>query len=313
MPLKAYVRPRLVILPPEASALDAARAIERNNIGAVVVQDRGQVVGIVTDRDLAVQVVGHGLDAAATRLSDIMTSPVASLSPTDTHTDAIALMQSVNVRRIPLVDESGKAVGMVTLDDLLLDEAAPPEQLGAIVESQIGEGGPWRNVRTSARVRSVARAEATLRRFLNRVRVAGSLEDTEQAEEALDVVITMLVRRLTTHEANDLIVQLPSLLQPKLRRYASGPDKSVDLATIRNALVERLGIDPARAVTVLDAVGTVIAQSVTEGQMEDVRKQLPRDLRAVFTESSESSSRSDQPAIPARAAADEHDRTQGEL
>src|SRR5690606_27683582 len=187
MPLKAYVRPRLVILGPEASALDAARAIERNNIGAVVVQDRGQVVGIVTDRDLAVQVVGHGLDAAATRLSDIMTSPVASLSPTDTHTDAIALMQSVNVRRIPLVDESGKAVGMVTLDDLLLDEAAPPEQLGAIVESQIGEGGPWRNVRTSARVRSVARAEATLRRFLNRVRVAGSLEDTEQAEEALDV------------------------------------------------------------------------------------------------------------------------------
>lgn len=46
MPLKAYVRPRLVILAPEASALDAARAIESNNIGPVVVQDQGQVVGI---------------------------------------------------------------------------------------------------------------------------------------------------------------------------------------------------------------------------------------------------------------------------
>src|SRR5690606_14072937 len=119
MPLKTYVRPRLVILGPEASALDAARAIESNNIGAVVVQDRGQVVGIVTDRDLAVQVVGHGLDAAATPLSDIMTTPVASLSPKDAHTDAIALMQSGNVRRIPLVDDSGRAVGIVTLDDLL--------------------------------------------------------------------------------------------------------------------------------------------------------------------------------------------------
>jgi CBS domain-containing protein/uncharacterized protein (DUF2267 family) len=285
MPLKAYVRPRLVILGPEASALDAARAIENNNIGAVVVQDRGQVVGIVTDRDLAVQVVGHGLDAGATRLSDIMTSPVASLSPSDTQVDAIALMQTRNVRRIPLV-EAGRAVGIVTLDDLLLDEAAPLEQLGAIVESQIGEGGPTGTLRSPARVRSLARAEATLRRLLNRVRLEAKLEDTEQAENALDVVLTMLVRRLTPDEAKDLIAQLPSLLQPGLRRHASGPDKSVGFASMQETLAERLGIDPGRAAAVLDAVGTVIAQNVTDGQMEDVRKQMPKELRGTFTESS---------------------------
>src|SRR5690606_30741697 len=131
---------------------------------------------------------------------------------------------------------------------------------------------------SSARVRSVARAEATLRRLLNRVRVAGKLEEPEQAETALEVVLTMLVRRLTTHEANDLIAQLPSLLQPMLRRHASGPDKTIGFAAIQGALVERLGIDPAQAIAVLDAVGTVIAQSVTEGQMDDVRKQLPKEL-----------------------------------
>ena len=283
MSLKAYVRPRLVILGPDASALEAARAIDSNNIGAVVVQDRGRVVGIVTDRDLAVQVVAHGLDAAATPLSEIMTSPVASLSPADTHTDAIALMQSRNVRRIPLVEE-GRAVGIVTLDDLLLDEAAPLEQLSAIVESQIGEGGPTGAFRSSPRVRSVARAEATLRRLLNRVRVEAGLDDTDQAAAALDVVLTMLVRRLTADEANDLIAQLPSLLQPQLERHASGPDKTIDLAAMQSALGERLGIDPGRAAAVLDAVGTVIAQSVTEGQMEDVRRQLPEELRRAFAE-----------------------------
>src|SRR5690606_14303049 len=237
MSLKAYVRPRLVILGPEASALEAARAIDSNNIGAVVVQDRGELVGIVTDRDLAVQVVGHGLDAAATRLSDIMTSPVASLSPAAAHSDAIALMQSRNVRRIPLVD-AGRAVGIVTLDDLLLDEAAPLEQLGAIVESQLGDGGPTGAVRSPARLRSLARAEATLRRLVNRVKVEAKLEDTEQAEDALEAVLMMLVRRLTANEAKDLIAQLPSLLQPALRRQASGPDKSVDLAAMQSALVE---------------------------------------------------------------------------
>ncbi|HEU4620244.1 MAG TPA: DUF2267 domain-containing protein [Gammaproteobacteria bacterium] len=286
MPLKAYIRPRLVILGPEASALDAARAIENNNIGAVVVQDRGEVVGIVTDRDLAVQVVGHGLDAGATRLSDIMTSPVAVLSPTDDHADAIALMQSRNVRRIPLV-EAGRTVGIVTLDDLLLDEAAPLEQLAAVVESQIGEGGPAGAVRSPARVRSLARAEATLRRLLNRVRLEAKLENAEQAEDALDVVLTMLVRRLTPEEAKDLIAQLPSLLQPALRRHALGPDKSIGLAAMLDALAERLGVDSDRAAAVLNAVGAVIAQSVTEGQMEDVRKQLPRELRAAFAESVE--------------------------
>src|SRR5690606_24200781 len=132
MPLRTYIRPRLVILAPNASAIEAARAIEKNNIGAVVVQDSGRVVGIVTDRDLAVRVLAKGLDPANTKLSEIMTSPVATLTPWDTHTDAIALMQKWNVRRIPLV-ENERLVGLVTLDDLLLDEAAPLEQLGAIV------------------------------------------------------------------------------------------------------------------------------------------------------------------------------------
>jgi CBS domain-containing protein/uncharacterized protein (DUF2267 family) len=285
MPLKAYVRPRLVILGPDASALDAARALENNNIGAVVVQGGGQVVGIVTDRDLAVQVVGHGLDAAGTRLSDIMSTPVATLSPADTHADAIALMQSRNVRRIPLV-EAGRAVGLVTLDDLLLDEAAPIEQLGAIVESQIGEGGPAGMVRSPAKVRSLARAEATLRRLLNRVRIEAQLENTEQAEAALEVVLTAVVRRLTADEAKDLIAQLPSLLQPALRRHAVGPDKTVGRAAVESALAERLGIDAARAEALLRAVGSVITQNVSEGQMEDVRKQLPSDLRTAFVESS---------------------------
>jgi len=60
MSLKWYRRPRLVVLNTDTTALDAARAIENNSIGSVVVQDEGRVVGIVTDRDIAIRVTGRG-------------------------------------------------------------------------------------------------------------------------------------------------------------------------------------------------------------------------------------------------------------
>ena len=60
MSLRFYVRPRMVVLTPKASALEAARSIENNNIGAVLIQDKGEVVGIVTDRDLTVRSLARG-------------------------------------------------------------------------------------------------------------------------------------------------------------------------------------------------------------------------------------------------------------
>src|SRR6185295_8201156 len=111
MSLKWYQRPRLVALNSSTSVLDAARAIENNSIGAVVVQDSSEVVGIVTDRDLTIRVVGRGLDPKTTPLRDVMTSPVITLSLRDRQETAIQIMQERNVRRIPLV-EQGRLVGI---------------------------------------------------------------------------------------------------------------------------------------------------------------------------------------------------------
>lgn len=281
MSLKWYVRPRIVALKSNTSVLDAARAIEHNNIGAVVVQDQGSVVGIVTDRDLAIRVLGRGLDPHKTTIGEVMTVGVVSLAPTDTQASAIRLMQRRNIRRIPLV-EGGRFVGMVTLDDLLLDEAAPIDRLAAIVEAQIGEGGPAGTDRSPARRRSAARAEATYRRLVNQLRADTGLEDDGQAEAVLGIVLDSLVRRLTPGEAEDLIAQLPSLLQPALYALPLGPDKLITRETIEQELVQQLGVEPSRAAKLLTATGALIAQSVSAGQMEDVRAQLPESLREVF-------------------------------
>ena len=283
MSLKWYAKSRIVALKSNSSVLDAARAIERNNIGAVVVQDEGSVVGIVTDRDLAIRALGRGLDPHKTTVGEVMTSGVVSLAPTDTQASAIRLMQKRNIRRIPLV-EGGRLVGMVTLDDLLLDEAAPIDRLAAIVEAQIGEGGPAGTDRSPARRRNAARAEGTYRRVVNQLRADTGLENDGQAETALGIVLDSLVRRLTPHEAEDLIAQLPSLLQPALYALPLGPDKLITRETIEQELMQQLGVAPSQAAKLLFATGALIAQSVSTGQMEDVRAQLPESLREVFLE-----------------------------
>jgi uncharacterized protein (DUF2267 family) len=203
------------------------------------------------------------------------------LTPNDSLADAMWLMQERNVRRIPLV-EGERVVGMVTLDDLLLDEAAPLEALAAVIAAQIDAGGPAGGTPVPARPRSLARAEATLRRWLNAVRDETGLGDAEQARIALDVVLNALVRRLIPEEADDFIAQLPSLLQRGLHALPAGPDKSISETTIVAELCAQLDLEPTKAARVLAAVAGIVAGSISEGQAEDVRGQLPAGLREVF-------------------------------
>jgi uncharacterized protein (DUF2267 family)/predicted transcriptional regulator len=272
----------MVVLDLNSSVLEAARAIEHNNIGAVIVQSNGQIAGLVTDRDLAVRVLGRGLDPESTTLGEVMTSPVVTLAPTDSQNDAIRLMQQRNIRRIPLVEEE-RVVGIVTLDDLLLDEVAPLDQLAGVVEAQIGEGGPAASLRSPVTRRSAARAQATYGRMLNQLRSEAHLDTSEEAATALEIVLGSVVQRLTPNEAKDLISQLPSLLQPTLRALPPGPDKTITRQTIEAELSEQFGSNKSYTWQILVAVGDVVAQTVSPGQIDDVHGQLPDDLRGILS------------------------------
>lgn len=281
MSLRSYQLPRMVVLSPSDTVLEAARAIENNSIGAIVVVDAGPVVGLLTDRDLAVRVVGRGLDPRLTMICDVMTSPVSTLSPSDSHEDAIRLMQQKRIRRIPLV-ESGRVVGIVTLDDLLLDEAAPLEQLAIVIESQIGEGGPQATLRWPPGQRSAARAESTYGRMRNQLIDATNLETSECAEVALEVVIGSIVQRLQPNGAKNFIAQLPSLLQPTLRELPPGPDRAITEEAIISTLMDRLGVNESHAGRIIDEVILIIEQTVSPGQLTDLEAQLPKRLRELF-------------------------------
>ena len=229
MSLRCYRMSRLVVLSSSTAVLDAARAIENNNIGAVVVQDHGRVVGIVTDRDLTVRVVGHALDPRTTPLAEVMTTPVATLAPTDSQDDALRLMQQRNIRRIPLV-EAERLVGIVTLDDLLLDEAAPLDQVAAVVQGQIGEGGAAAPVRSPAARRRACPTPGDLRTSAQPIAGGRRSRDLRAGGDGAGGRAGSLVRRLTPDEAKDLIAQLPTLLQSTLCRESASRPGQADYA-----------------------------------------------------------------------------------
>jgi CBS domain-containing protein/uncharacterized protein (DUF2267 family) len=283
MSLRSYQWPRLVVLKPNTSVLEAARALDNNQVGAIVVQHEGRVAGIVTDRDLAVRVLGQGLDARNTTLAKVMTEDVVTLPPDGSRTDALRLMQERRIRRIPLVAE-GALVGVVTLDDLLADEAASLEDFADVVRAQVGDGGPMAPTRLEMQAarRRASRLDASYRRFVNEFRTESTLPSVDQADTALTIVLSALVRRLTADEAKDLIAQLPLRIGERLRGLPPGPDKSITAEGILAELSERLGVASARASDVLDAVVRTLDANVSAGQMQDVRHQLPKDLRSVF-------------------------------
>lgn len=277
MSLKWYRRPKLVVLNPETPALEAARAMENNEIGAVLVMKNRNLVGIVTDRDLATRVLGQELDPKTTRIESFMTQNVATLSPRDSQEDAIELMCRLNIRRIPLVDD-GSLVGLVTLDDLILDEQTSFEAISSVVEAQLGSGGPSPSQRTSAAQRRASRAENTYRRMISQLQEAAGLSSFDQAETATEVVLSSMVQRLTGDESKAFIAQLPSLMQPSLLSLPVGPNVAIGSEWIEEELIKRLDIDSQRASTLLRIIGSEILQSVSAGEAANVQAQFPKEL-----------------------------------
>jgi CBS domain-containing protein len=106
-----------VCLDVDASLTDAAKAMDKQCIGDVLVLEKGAVCGIVTDRDIAIRGVAHGGDPSTMHLGDICSRELVTLSPGAAIDDAIAQMREHAVRRMPVLD-GGRPVGIVSLGDL---------------------------------------------------------------------------------------------------------------------------------------------------------------------------------------------------
>lgn len=133
--LKDLMTPNPLTCPATATIHDAAQQMRDRNIGDVIVTDGNQVCGIVTDRDIVVRALADGRDPTNTRLGDICSRDLVTLSPDADVQEAVTLMRERALRRLPVV-ENGKPVGIVSIGDLAMERdsdsaladisAAPP-------------------------------------------------------------------------------------------------------------------------------------------------------------------------------------------
>ncbi len=109
-----------ITLTPESTVVEAARAMKEADVGpALITKETGEIYGIITDRDIAVRVVAENRDPASTKVSEIASTGLATLTPDDSVDDAVRIIREQKVRRIPIV-ENDKPVGIVSIGDLAI-------------------------------------------------------------------------------------------------------------------------------------------------------------------------------------------------
>ena len=115
--LKGKEKSKLVSVVPSTSVVNAVRVMNDESIGAVLVLDGQKLVGIFTERDVMVRVVGAKRDPATTLVSEVMTTTVRSVEHTSRANDALRLMSDRHHRHLPVL-ENGQVRGLVSIGDL---------------------------------------------------------------------------------------------------------------------------------------------------------------------------------------------------
>jgi CBS domain-containing protein len=108
----------IISVPPTETVVKAAQLMNERGIGGLVVTDGKRLAGIFTERDILRRVVAQRRDPAATKVGDVMTSPVTACALETTVEECAAMMTAKRIRHLPVVGEKG-LVGLITIGDVL--------------------------------------------------------------------------------------------------------------------------------------------------------------------------------------------------
>ena len=150
MKIKELMTVDAEVVDPGSTVEEAAQAMADADVGGLPVLSRGKVVGMLTDRDIAVRVVAEGLSPRETKIEQVMTSDVISCSEDEDVEEAARIMSKNRIRRLVVVDDAGEFAGIVALADLALRTGEGEEVLGEVsrpsaeLTQGVYTGGPAR-------------------------------------------------------------------------------------------------------------------------------------------------------------------------
>ncbi|MBA3632274.1 MAG: CBS domain-containing protein [Acidobacteria bacterium] len=123
----------------QMSLREVARLMREGDMGAMPVVENDKLVGIVTDRDIVVRAIAEGKDSA-TQIGDVMTTEIFSVKPDDFVFEAIRLMGDKQVRRVPVITETGELAGIIAMADIALEMEDEREIAETLEEISSGAG-----------------------------------------------------------------------------------------------------------------------------------------------------------------------------
>jgi signal-transduction protein with cAMP-binding, CBS, and nucleotidyltransferase domain len=129
MSIESLLSRPVVILPSSATCAEAARRMRRENIASVVIEQDGAPIGIVTERDLVLHVMADDLEAGSLTVARVMSAFPAFLTHRGDVRAALDAMLETGVRRLPAVNAKGRMIGVLSLDDILIELS---DELGKI-------------------------------------------------------------------------------------------------------------------------------------------------------------------------------------
>ena len=127
----------VVTVAPHTSVVEACALMRKHHVGAVVVVEETasgkRPLGVLTDRDIAVEVVALGLAPESLKVSEVVQRDVTTIREDAGYAETVRLMSINGVRRMPVVDQRGNLVGIITVDYVLRQIAAPLVALSDLV------------------------------------------------------------------------------------------------------------------------------------------------------------------------------------
>lgn len=133
--VRDVMTPDPIMLQQDSTVAEAAMAMKGRDIGDVLVCEGERLYGILTDRDIVIRVLAEGKDPKATKLGDVASTDLVTISPDDKVDDAVRAVRDRAIRRLPVL-EDGRPCGVVSLGDLAVEKdpksalaevsAAPP-------------------------------------------------------------------------------------------------------------------------------------------------------------------------------------------
>ena len=275
-----FTNRKIVILSYDAPVWQAARAMNDRDIGSIIVGDqKGHIIGIVTDRDIACYFSSEDPLLFKTPLSEIMTADPVTIHESADIDLAIKMMVEFGIRRVPVVRPFNgglRCSGIITLDDLIANKMITDIQAAELIKTQIRrQMTPGAFVRSQkSEERSEARKDESEFRFNKKM--ADQLGvPSELAGEIAGFLLSHVVRRLHFASAADLVAQLPKRIQDRLLDLPAGPDRSISADKMIQGLTEKFSLNADLARATVKKFFETFQDVIGHSEIMHVASQLP--------------------------------------